>query len=160
VFLALIARLKNAKDIDRAISAQIPDPEKYPKLYELVTKLMVHNPCGAANPNAPCIKDGKCSKGYPKPFQAQTQLSEDGYTLYARPDNGRHFINAKGQTITNQWIVPHCPKYVIFFPFDLEIRALIFFAQCTAAVPLPYECGMLHFYQGYRVHPQIYFQGP
>jgi hypothetical protein len=115
VFLALIARLKNAEDIDRAISAQIPDPEKYPKLYELVTKLMVHNPCGAANPNAPCMKDGKCSKGYPKPFQAQTQLSQDGYTLYARPDNGRQFVNAKGQTITNQWIVPHCPKYVVSF---------------------------------------------
>jgi hypothetical protein len=97
VFLALIAHLKNAKDIDQAISAQIPDPEKYPKLYELVTKLMVHNPCGAANPNAPCMKDGKCSKGYPKPFQAQTQLSEDGYTLYAHPDNGRHFIDAKGR---------------------------------------------------------------
>jgi hypothetical protein len=110
IFLRNYARLKNAEDIDRVVSAQLPDPEKFPKLWDLVTKLMVHNPCGAQNPNAPCMKDGKCSKGYPKAFQEQTQLSQDGYTLYARPNNGRHFMNSKNVKIDNRWIVPHSPR--------------------------------------------------
>lgn len=110
IFLAPDARLKNAEDIDRVVSAQLPDPVQYPRLYELVKKLMVHNPCGDLNPNAPCMKDGKCSKNYPKAFQEQTQLSQDGYTLYARPNNDRHFTNSKGQRIDNRWIVPHSPR--------------------------------------------------
>jgi hypothetical protein len=110
IFVRPFARIKNAEDVDRVVSAQLPDQEKFPKLWDLVTTLMVHNPCGSQNPNAPCMKDGKCSKGYPKLFQAQTQLSQDGYTLYARPDNGRHFINSKGVKIDNRWIVPHSPR--------------------------------------------------
>jgi hypothetical protein len=110
IFLSPEARLKNAEDIDRVVSAQLPDPEQFPQLFQLVTKLMVHNPCGTENPNAPCMRDGKCSKGYPKPFQTQTQLSQDGYTLYARPDNQRYFLNSKGQKIDNRWIVPHSPR--------------------------------------------------
>jgi hypothetical protein len=112
IFLRRHARLKNADEIDRVISAQLPDPDQFPRLFELVKKLMVHNPCGQENPNAPCMKDGKCSKGYPKAFQEQTQLSQDGYTLYARPNNGRHFINSKNQKIDNCWIVPHSPRLI------------------------------------------------
>ena len=65
--------------LDKVISAQIPDPETHERLHKLVTTHMVHKPCGAANPNAPCMKDGKCSKGYPKPFQAET-------CIYHSPD--------------------------------------------------------------------------
>jgi hypothetical protein len=110
IFLAPEAHLKDVEDIDRVVSAQLPDPEESPRLFDLVKRLMVHNPCGPEHPNAPCMKDGKCSKGYPKVFQEQTQLSQDGYTLYARPDNGRHFINSKGEKIDNRWVVPHSPR--------------------------------------------------
>jgi hypothetical protein len=115
IFLKPEARLKQAEEIDHIVSAQIPDPATHPKLYDLVTTLMIHSPCGEHNPNAPCMKNGKCSKGYPKPFQAETTLSNDGYTSYARPDNGRHFvkkINGKDVVVNNQWVVPHCPRYV------------------------------------------------
>jgi hypothetical protein len=58
-----------AELIDSFITAEIPDPETDPLGYALVPEHMVHGPCGAINMNAPCMKKGFCSKGYPKDFQ-------------------------------------------------------------------------------------------
>ncbi|GJV01309.1 DNA helicase [Tanacetum coccineum] len=41
--------LKDASQIDEHISAEIPDPVQDPRGYKLVTELMMHGPCGAAN---------------------------------------------------------------------------------------------------------------
>jgi hypothetical protein len=35
------------------------------------------------------MKDGKCSKHFPKDFQQETIIDKDGYALYMRRDNGR-----------------------------------------------------------------------
>ena len=44
-------------DIDRLVSAQIPDPERYPKLYSTVTKFMMYGLCSDLNPRCPCMED-------------------------------------------------------------------------------------------------------
>ena len=54
------------------------------------------------------MKDGKCSKGFPKPFQAETVMSQNGYPIYARPDDGRAYQVRKFMA-DNQWIVPYNP---------------------------------------------------
>ena len=42
---------------------------KYPELYKLVVKHIMHGPCGALNRYCPCIKNCKsCNNNYPKPF--------------------------------------------------------------------------------------------
>ncbi|WVZ78718.1 hypothetical protein U9M48_026381, partial [Paspalum notatum var. saurae] len=74
--------------INRFISAEIPDPNEDPLGYALVAEHMMHGPCGSAFPHCPCMKKGRCSKGYPKPFQEVTTLTEDGFALYKRLDNG------------------------------------------------------------------------
>lgn len=38
-----------------------------------------------------------------------TNLARNGYTVYARPDNGRTFTMADGTVVDNRWIVPHSP---------------------------------------------------
>jgi hypothetical protein len=35
------------------------------------------------------MKDGKCSKHFPKVFQQETVLDKDSYALYMGRDNGR-----------------------------------------------------------------------
>lgn len=37
------------EQVDQLISAEIPHPEDEPRLYNIVSKLMIHRPCGLAN---------------------------------------------------------------------------------------------------------------
>jgi PIF1-like helicase/Helitron helicase-like domain at N-terminus len=94
--------------IDTIISAEIPDREQFPELYETVINCMLHGPCGPLATDASCMKDGKCSKGYPKQYSEQTILTLDGYPQYRRRDNGV-FVIKGGHHHTNRDIVPYNP---------------------------------------------------
>ena len=102
------------EDYDRIVSAEIPDPHKYPHEYATVVQCMVHGPCGEYNMHAPCMHGGRCSKGYPKPFQPVTNQNEDGYPIYRRRRNGLT-VKVKGVNLDNRWVVPHnlylCKKF-------------------------------------------------
>ena len=50
------------------MSAEIPDKKKDPELYQLVTELMIHGPCGKDFMKNSCIIDNKCSKEFPKAY--------------------------------------------------------------------------------------------
>ncbi|KIL54493.1 hypothetical protein M378DRAFT_1055673 [Amanita muscaria Koide BX008] len=114
IFMAAESHIHDAGMVDQVISAQIPDPQTHPVLHQLVTTLMVHRPCGAhGNRNSPCLKDGKCSKGYPKPWIEETTLGHNGYAVYARPNNGRTAVISGGVRIDNRWIVPHSPYFLM-----------------------------------------------
>lgn len=68
--------------IDSYISAEIPDLEKDPLGYALVAEHMIRGPCGPLKPNFPCMRDGKCTKGFPKTFQETTSIDEQGFATY------------------------------------------------------------------------------
>jgi hypothetical protein len=65
--------------IDQLISAEIPDKDEDPELYQIVIRRMIHGPCGELNLNSSCMFDGKCSKGYPKDYEPHTRENVDGY---------------------------------------------------------------------------------
>ena len=96
------------EDVDKVIQAQLPDPDLDPELYECVTTYMLHGPCGPGYPAAPCMKDGQCSKFFPKDFADGTTLPHNGsgYPIYCRPDNGRVF-EKDGFKYDNRWVVPY-----------------------------------------------------
>ena len=106
-------QLRTPADIDSCISAQWPDPQSQPLLFETVKSTMVHGPCGYLNASAPCMQNGRCSKDYPKPFQESTSTNQDGYPSYARPNDGRTFgVSVSGigtVELDNRWIVPYNP---------------------------------------------------
>ena len=111
-------KMRYAEDIDKYIHAYMPDKTEDPKLYEIVTKNMVHGPCGPYKPDAMCMKDGKCSKHYPKEFCEETIVKEDGYPEYKRPNNGL-YVKKGANELDNRWVVPHSPyllkRYYLFF---------------------------------------------
>jgi hypothetical protein len=100
-------RLRTVDDYDKVVSAQLPDPVQEPELFQLVTTCMMHGPCGVLNRSSPCMKEGKCSKNFPKDFQENTVDTNESYPLYCRPDNGRTFVNSSGVHLDNSWVVPY-----------------------------------------------------
>jgi hypothetical protein len=105
-------KIRTAEDVDSIVSAQIPDPVTQPVLYGIITKSMVHGPCGDINPDAKCMVDGKCSKHFPKEFCEHTVYGEDGYPKYARPNNGRSFektVNGERHVYDNRDVVSYHP---------------------------------------------------
>eukprot|EP00435_Cladocopium_sp_Y103_P060653 s247_g22.t1 len=104
-------RIQTAADVDRHVAAEIPwDAETtQAELAEIVGRCMMHGPCGARNPCAPCIQDdGLCKARYPKEFQSDTILRADGYPLYRRRDNGM-LLQKAGTDMDNRDVVPYSP---------------------------------------------------
>ncbi|KAL2947211.1 hypothetical protein AAZX31_20G058500 [Glycine max] len=93
-------------DIDHIISVEIPSHENDPELYTLDQNHMVHGPCGILQSKSPCMKEGKCSRFYPKMFHPQTVLDSNGYPIYHRRNDGRT-ISKNGVIIDNRYIVPY-----------------------------------------------------
>ncbi|XP_072021704.1 uncharacterized protein [Amphiura filiformis] len=71
---------KQPDDIDRLVSAEIPDRHKNKKLWEIITRNNIHGPCGHLNPASPCMGgDGPikvCQKDFPKPFSNHTVVTD------------------------------------------------------------------------------------
>ena len=99
---------RTLEQIDRIVSAEIPNPVSQQVLFDSVSKHMIHGPCGSFNPDAPCMKDGVCSKGFPKENCEETSLSEDAYPLYRHHPNRQSVIKL-GIALGNEWIVPYNP---------------------------------------------------
>lgn len=108
VFLEEGQKVLSPDDIDACISAEWPDPETQPLLFETIKTCMVHGPCGVMNPTSPCMENGRCTKHYPKDFQEFTQINDDGYPLYRRRNDGRAVIIGHHE-VDNRWVVPYSP---------------------------------------------------
>ncbi len=125
---------RTPEDIDRVVSAEIPDPATNPQLHALITKHMIHGPCGVVNPASPCMEQtstGKvCSKEFPKEFNERTSINANGYPLYKRrsPENGGRTYNkmVKGQqfTIDNRWVVPYNPFLSLRYDAHINVEVV------------------------------------
>ena len=124
IFLENESKLLTPADVDSAISAEWPDPVAQPNLFQTVKKCMVHGPCGAMNPRAPCMEDDKCTKYYPKSFQPFTTMDDDGYPNYRRLDDGRTY-DVAGHMVDNRWIVPYNPYLSAKFDCHINVECAV-----------------------------------
>lgn len=130
----------NPNKIDTFISAELPDPREDSILFAIVSSNMIHGPCGAFNPQSPCMKDGKCTKRFPKRFLNNTQTGDDGYPSYRRRspvDGGIAFeklIKKNKTTIDNRWVVPYCPLLCRTFKAHINVEF------CNSVKSIKYIC--------------------
>ncbi|GJV54521.1 hypothetical protein Tco_1450262 [Tanacetum coccineum] len=76
------SKIKSAEDVDQYISAELLDPRIDPDGYNIVSEMMMHGPCGAANMKASCMKGDKCGKSFPKKFNSKTFFDDNGHVHY------------------------------------------------------------------------------
>ncbi|KAI5437866.1 hypothetical protein KIW84_023834 [Lathyrus oleraceus] len=121
IFLHPSNKYPTPSDIDRIISAKIPDQDTNEELYNLVKTHMIHGPCGFANRSSPCMKDGKCSKYFPKQFQPETIVDQDGFPVYRRRDNG-HTVLKNGIQVDNRNVVPYNAKLLTKYQAHINME--------------------------------------
>ncbi|KAG3001519.1 hypothetical protein PC120_g20227 [Phytophthora cactorum] len=120
VILAEEDKPRTRQIIDKMVSAELPDKEKNPQLYETATTCMIHGPCGAAYPNAVCMKDGRYTKGFPKPLSEVTKGNVARYPVYRRRRR------AAG------WVVPYNPYLSQKYNCHINVEV------CTAITAVKY----------------------
>ncbi|XP_050908519.1 uncharacterized protein LOC127122180 [Lathyrus oleraceus] len=121
IFLHPSNKYPTPSDIDRIISAEIPDQDTSEELYNLVKTHMIHGPCGFANRSSPCMKDGKCSKYFPKQFQPEIIVDQDGFPVYRRRDNG-HTVLKNGIQVDNRNVVPYNAKLLTKYQAHINME--------------------------------------
>ncbi|XP_058789056.1 uncharacterized protein LOC131663017 [Phymastichus coffea] len=110
-------KITTADVVDKFISAEIPVKITNPPLFDIVIKNMIHGPCGDW-----CMKDDKCSKKFPKPFQRETTMDENGYPHYRRSCTGEDYELPNGRKINNSWVVPHCAELLLILDCRINVE--------------------------------------
>ncbi|XP_074355321.1 uncharacterized protein LOC141694456 [Apium graveolens] len=98
-------RPKTTEQIDKMISAEIPDPTIDPVGYNAVNIYMIHGPCGSEYTKSPCMVKGNYIKHFPKRYNSHTFFDEYGFPIYKRRRTGIT-INKKGVNLDNRFVVP------------------------------------------------------
>ncbi|CAN1823223.1 hypothetical protein LINPERHAP1_LOCUS30289 [Linum perenne] len=119
IFLSAEDKIHSTSQIDSIISAEIPDSITDPQCYAAVTNYMFHGPCGALGPSAPCTVNKICTKHFPKKFNSETSIDEDGFPRYKRFNNGWS-ISKNDVQLDNRFVVPY-NRYLLL-RFDAHIN--------------------------------------
>ncbi|XP_065322694.1 uncharacterized protein LOC135929885 [Gordionus sp. m RMFG-2023] len=98
-------KIDTAEAIDKFVYAERPDRTNNSQLFNIVTRFMIHGPCGILNPRSPCMDNGVCTKNFPKDFINDTITNTNGYPLYKRRDVG--FILISGKPVDNRFVIPY-----------------------------------------------------
>ncbi|XP_049362072.1 uncharacterized protein LOC125826778 [Solanum verrucosum] len=107
--------------IDKVISAEIPDYREDPDGYNAVKNFMMHGPCGEQNPSCPCMKQGKCTKHFPKKYNGRTNFDSDGFPIYMRRDTSIE-VKKNGASLDNRYVVTYNRDLLVQFDAHINVE--------------------------------------
>ena len=98
------------------ISAEIPNWEELPLLWETVYSSLMHSSCGADNPGNVYMRNNKCSKDFPKDFRNHKDANVQGYPKYWCWNDGRTVekrVPGRNELVLlDNWFVIACNPYL------------------------------------------------
>ncbi|XP_004301602.1 PREDICTED: uncharacterized protein LOC101297157 [Fragaria vesca subsp. vesca] len=113
----------SAADIDSIISAELPDKQVNPTLYDIVNQFMIHGPCGVLNPKAPCMKENKRKKSFPKEYTKNTFFAANAFPMYMRRDDDSKFVMKKNVTVENHFVVPYNAELLLRYHAHINVES-------------------------------------
>eukprot|EP00918_Siedleckia_nematoides_P056940 GHVU01124209.1.p1 GENE.GHVU01124209.1~~GHVU01124209.1.p1 ORF type:complete len:993 (+),score=88.19 GHVU01124209.1:3246-6224(+) len=129
--------MMTADVINRCVSAEIPTNGP---LRNKVLKHMIHHQCNSGSNQFMCLKDGVCSKGFPRTFEPTTRMDgESGRFVIRRrsPEDGGNTVEWGGRTITNEWVANYSPWLVEAYDCHCYMDL------CTSARAVKYMCSYM-----------------
>ncbi|GJU87513.1 DNA helicase [Tanacetum coccineum] len=115
------SKIHDASQIDDYISAELPDPVEDTEGYKVVSKLMMHGPCGVANPSASCTEKGICNKHFPKMYNDKTFFDTNGRTHYRRRQTQVHVMKGESR-LDNCNVVPYNRVLCLAFRAHINVE--------------------------------------
>ncbi|XP_063950001.1 uncharacterized protein LOC108221463 [Daucus carota subsp. sativus] len=109
------------ENVDKFVSAEIPDPELDPVGYAAVKAYMMHGPCGLQNHKSPCMKNFKCIRHFPKKYCARTVFDDSGFPLYKRRKQNIT-VHVHKADLDNQWVVPYNRDLLVKYQCHMNIE--------------------------------------
>ncbi|CAM9826526.1 unnamed protein product [Sphacelaria rigidula] len=126
-------------EYDKYISAELPDIRQQPRPFHIIASSNIHGPCGSS-----CMKDGRCSKRFPRQPAERTTAAEDGYAEYRRRrppydsildvsvhvDGNRsktyrvgpQGVFLTGRWVDNTWMVPYNPALTLKYNAHINVE--------------------------------------
>src|SRR5664279_3763877 len=75
------------------------------------------------NPNCRCMKDGACSKRFPRSFNNETLVDEKGFPVYCRHRDARFVYRNRGSIkLDNQFVVPYNLGFLKRFQAHINVE--------------------------------------
>nr|XP_011470726.1 PREDICTED: uncharacterized protein LOC101313170 isoform X1 [Fragaria vesca subsp. vesca] len=110
-------------DIDSIISAEIPDKELDPILYNIVNQFMIHGPCGVLNRKSPCMRSNKCKKSFPKDYTEMTLFETNKLPVYRRRDDPSKFVMKNDVCVDNGFVVPYNAELLLRYNAHINVES-------------------------------------
>ncbi|GJY72844.1 DNA helicase [Tanacetum coccineum] len=115
------SKIRMPEQVDQFIFVELPYPTIDPDGYRVVSELMMHGLCGAANLKASCMKASKCSKNFPKKYNPKTYFDDNGHVHYQRRDANvsttRHQFK-----LDNRYVVPYNRNLLLAFEAHINVE--------------------------------------
>ena len=137
IILADDERNMTPEMVDSIVVAELPpDPKtaddkskgiELKRLEDIILANIIHGPCGAENPNCPCMENGRCTKNFPKEFSKVTIVDQNNnYATYRRrapQDGGRQVVCPKtSRIIDNRYVVPYNPYLSLRYDCHINVE--------------------------------------
>lgn len=119
LLIILETPISTALQVDKFVSAEIPDPQMSPDLHQLVSDFQIHAPCDDDD-QCGCRKGKPCKRHFPKDMSRSTVILNNAFPKYRR--RGRHSCNVKGRMVTDDWVVPYNAQLTLKYRCHINIE--------------------------------------
>ncbi|XP_074361199.1 uncharacterized protein LOC141701448 [Apium graveolens] len=126
---------RTIQQVDRMVSAEIPDKQQDPHGYDAVKQFMIHGPCGESHKLSPCIDSDRknYTRHFPKRYCTETSFDDSGFPVYRRRKTN-HIVQKNDVELDNRWVVPYNRDLLVMFQCHINIKI------CNHARSLKYFC--------------------
>uniref|UniRef100_A0A0K0G3B6 ATP-dependent DNA helicase n=1 Tax=Strongyloides venezuelensis TaxID=75913 RepID=A0A0K0G3B6_STRVS len=111
--------------VDECVKAEFPDKEKNPRLFEIVTKTMVHSRCDISKTKVSCWNEEKniCTKKFPEQYHKVTSITSKGKVNIKRSFNPLLDITDRfGNKVNNDFCVTYNPYLSLKYNSHINVK--------------------------------------